>query len=499
MMLAALALAPQVVLAARATYSAQGGAPDAIELQPEKPFSGELHRLTQTRQDFEFEVPEGSVFLCLKARSPAGDVDLFTGPGEPPDDLEFAPLSSMGATGVERLVADRLGETPISAGTWWASVATPEWDPLRDRPASTPRLAYTLELVILAARTDAVLAPGEIRSFSLDPDSGGFRTFRIDVPKEAQALRVDLHRVPANLDLFARIGRPMTTLETAQARARNEWGAETLLISRTSKPSLVDGPWFVDVMDALTATAVTPFEIRVSFDEAPPPEWSKPPVLLPGDPAKPLSRALAATLEVFSDGMGGGGGSATLVTSDGLLLSNAHVVDRGDGTPVESLVFAANLDPRRPPEEAFRGKVVRFDAKKDLALLQIDRTFYGAPLPQGYRFPTVELGREEDLAIGDPLWIVGYPSLGGTGSRVSIHCARGVLSGFSLEESGLLVKTDASVIPGNSGGAALDERGRLIGVPSLNVYDEFGSVGLIAPLSLLSADWRAEIDARRAR
>lgn len=468
---------------------------DPIRLTPGTPFQGALHRLAHARQDFELEVPEGQVFLALSAKSAGPDIDLFGGPGDAPLSLEDAPLASLSSIGVERIVADRLSEPPLAPGLWWFSVATPIWDPLSPHENSRPNVPYTLEVVLLAPRTDAVLSPGPARSFALDPESGGFRTFRIDVPKDA-SLRVDLHGVPANLDLFARRGSPMTGLETALAKARHDWGAETLLLTPTSRPSVQEGPWFIDVMDAYSASVSTPFEIRVSFDPAPPAEWSVPPRLVPRAPEKPLARALVSVLEVFSEN---GGGSATLIAPDGLALTNAHVVDKGDRTPVDSVVLAANLDPRRPPEECFRATVVRFDADLDLALIQVDRGFYGTPLPADYRFPSVELAREDQLDIGDPLWIVGYPSLGGTGSRVSIHCARGILSGFAREEEGVLLKTDAAVIPGNSGGAALDQQGRLVGVPSANVADENGSVGLITPLSLLPAEWRLEIDKRAKR
>jgi S1-C subfamily serine protease len=115
----------------------------------------------------------------------------------------------------------------------------------------------------------------------------------------------------------------------------------------------------------------------------------------------------------------------------------------------------------------------------------------------GRRRWMVEISADPPPDIGDPLWIVGYPSLGGTGSRVSIHCAHGVLSGFDQEESGLVFKTDAAVISGNSGGAALDDRGRLIGVPSANVSDgNSGIVGIVTPIAILPAEWKTLIASR---
>jgi S1-C subfamily serine protease len=470
-------------------------AQDPAVLLPGVPYLGELHTLTKPRIDFEFEIPPGCVFAKLRLVANGGDVDLYAGLGEAPVDLSYAALASTELGGVEELLIDRLSEPPIESGTWWCSLITPD-EVLQGRGLK-PRRSFSLEAKFLMSRTDAVLAAGAPATFALEPELGGFCSFRIDVPENAGALRIDLHGAPANLDLFLCRQAPMQSLLSTFAMARHDWGAETLLLDKQSRPSLLSGAWYVEVMDVYSSGLRTPFEIRVAFDASPPLEWSTPPRLVVADPQRPLARALSATLEVFrSDG---GGGSATLLTPDGLLLTNAHVVDRGDMEPLDELVLAANLDSRRPAVEAFRGSVLRFDAELDLALIQIDRGFYGTPLAADYRFPWVELGDDALAQIGDPMWIVGYPSLGGSGSRVSIHCARGVIAGFDRAGAGLSFKTDAVLLEGNSGGAALDERGRLIGVPSAVLSDEYASIGLVTPLCALPEEWRALIAARLAR
>lgn len=472
-------------------------AQDPTILTPGVTFHGEVHALTKPRVDFEFEIQPGSVFLKLRVIAQDGDVDLFCGVGDPPDNVGAAELSSIQPGGFEELVIDRLSIPAIESGTWWCSVVAPDEESFGSGDGYKPKRTFTLETKVVAARTDAILQPGKIESFTLEPERGGFCTFRIEVPKGAGALRIDLHGASADLDLFLSRNAPLFSILNSHMMARHEWGAETLLLSTSTKPSLVPGTWFVDVMDAQSADMRTPFQIRAAFDPAPPPEWSTPPRLVVRDERRPLSRAICGTLEVFCPR--GGGGSATLVTPDGLLLTNAHVVDRGDQKPLDEVVLAASLDPRSPAVEAFRGSVLRFDATLDLALIQIDRGFYGTPLGGDYRFPFVELGRDDAVEIGDPLWVVGYPILGGSGSRVSIHCTRGVISGFDRGLTGQSFKTDAAMIPGNSGGAALDERGHLIGVPSATISDENGSIGLVTPISVLPAEWRALLDARLKR
>jgi S1-C subfamily serine protease len=122
--------------------------------------------------------------------------------------------------------------------------------------------------------------------------------------------------------------------------------------------------------------------------------------------------------------------------------------------------------------------------------------FYGQPLPDGYRFPTVAIGDPDALAIGDPIWLVGYPSTGGQGSRVTITCTRGVVSGYESADFGPVLKTDAEITTGNSGGAALDERGRIVGVPTSLVEVGSGQVAYVHPLNALPAEWRDLLGAK---
>jgi S1-C subfamily serine protease len=151
------------------------------------------------------------------------------------------------------------------------------------------------------------------------------------------------------------------------------------------------------------------------------------------------------------------------------------------------------MDPSRPPVELFRARVELVDDERDLALVRIVTGFYGQPLPPGYAFPTVEIGDATLPAIGETIWLVGYPTTGGQGSRVSITCTRGVVSGYEASGFGTVIKTDAGITNGNSGGAALDERGRIVGVPTSLVESGSGQVGYVHPIGALAPAWRERI------
>jgi S1-C subfamily serine protease len=161
-----------------------------------------------------------------------------------------------------------------------------------------------------------------------------------------------------------------------------------------------------------------------------------------------------AHLQVERQGRPAGSGSGFLVTSDGFLLTNSHVVHRAE------LVRASF-----PDGTSTRAYVVGDDPDTDLALLQVHQR-QAAPL---------ELAPSENLRVGQIAIALGNPL--GFGSTVTA----GVVSalGRTLRgQSGRLIddvlQTDAALNPGNSGGPLLDSRGRVIGVNTATILGAQG-------------------------
>ncbi len=135
-------------------------------------------------------------------------------------------------------------------------------------------------------------------------------------------------------------------------------------------------------------------------------------------------------------------GSGAIVTADGVILTNNHVVDHGRDIRVV-------LADRRE----FVAKVVGTDRKTDLAVLRIDAK----------GLPTLPLGDSSKTRVGETVIAVGNPL--GVGQTVS----RGIISAKGRANVGVtdyedFLQTDAAINPGNSGGALVSLRGELIGV-----------------------------------
>lgn len=167
-----------------------------------------------------------------------------------------------------------------------------------------------------------------------------------------------------------------------------------------------------------------------------------------------------------------GGGSGFIVTSDGYILTNRHVVSD------PSAEYAVVLSDDRE----FPAKVLAKDPLNDLAIVKID-VGAGGPLP------VLELGDSDELQIGETVIAIGYAL-----SEFRNTVTKGVISGInrrvvagdgfgSSEVIQEAIQTDAAINPGNSGGPLLNLRGQVIGVNTA-VSREGQLIGFAIPINV---------------
>lgn len=221
-------------------------------------------------------------------------------------------------------------------------------------------------------------------------------------------------------------------------------------------------------------------------------------LLVRGEPAIGLERedrqrALLATVQVVvpdESGIPTSAGSGTVLdAAQGLILTNYHVIgDRlsstwfnRDGIAVIG-VNPPNL--RGVPVFRYYAQVVKADAEMDLALLRVFAPFedINGALPANLGLTAVDRGSSNALEIGDPIYVLGFPGLGGD----TVTYTEGIVSGFLDEDRNGVeewIKTDAEVNHGNSGGLAVDDAGDFVGVPSAGYTDaeSAGKISLIRP------------------
>ncbi len=167
-----------------------------------------------------------------------------------------------------------------------------------------------------------------------------------------------------------------------------------------------------------------------------------------------------------------GGGSGVVVASDGSVLTSAHLLLRGDGRRRDAFVLGRPDGPGRPPVLICAGRPDRskLQPELDLALLKCDADLDGRPrLATAAERPwiPVPISRGPAPRPGEPLWIIGYPDVGGG----AVTVMQGAVTGYTDLAGTVgkdLIKTDAAISFGNSGGPVLDGDGALIGVAAMS-------------------------------
>ena len=175
---------------------------------------------------------------------------------------------------------------------------------------------------------------------------------------------------------------------------------------------------------------------------------------------------ILAEVEVDGKTTIGWSGSGTIISPDGLILTNAHVVLSDRYYTVKNLIVAITTAQDAPPEQRYLMKLLQADQKLDIAVGRIATDLQGNPVdPASLNLPTAVIGNSDELNLGDPLTIIGYPGIGGE----TVTLTRGDVSGFTAEAAygnRAFIKTSATISGGNSGGLASNARGELIGIPS---------------------------------
>jgi serine protease DegQ len=149
-------------------------------------------------------------------------------------------------------------------------------------------------------------------------------------------------------------------------------------------------------------------------------------------------------------------GSGVIVTADGYILTNNHVIEGAD--EIEVVLNDARTA---------RGKVMGSDPDTDLAVLKISMD----------RLPVMTIGNSDALQVGDQVLAVGNPF--GVGQTVT----SGIVSAIGRNQLGIntfenFIQTDAAINPGNSGGALVDVNGHLMGINTAIYSRSGGSMGI---------------------
>ena len=149
-------------------------------------------------------------------------------------------------------------------------------------------------------------------------------------------------------------------------------------------------------------------------------------------------------------------GSGVIISSDGEILTNDHVIGGAD-----------DIDVILQDQKRYKAKVVGKDKKTDVALIRIKAD---------HPLPAAKLALGQDLRVGD--WVIAIGNPFGLGETVTagIVSAKGRAIGAGPYDD--FIQTDASINPGNSGGPLLNSRGEVVGINSAIYSQSGGNIGI---------------------
>ncbi len=148
-------------------------------------------------------------------------------------------------------------------------------------------------------------------------------------------------------------------------------------------------------------------------------------------------------------------GSGIIISSDGYILTNNHVV--GDATKIR-VTFVG--------EKEYEAEIIGTDPPTDVALIKIPAE----------NLPFIQIGESDRLRVGDQVMAIGNPF--GVGQTVTLGIVSALGRNIGLMDYSDLIQTDASINPGNSGGALVNMQGELVGMNAAMMSRSGGSQGI---------------------
>ncbi|MDF2522549.1 MAG: peptidase [Clostridiales bacterium] len=157
-------------------------------------------------------------------------------------------------------------------------------------------------------------------------------------------------------------------------------------------------------------------------------------------------------------GQSAGEGSGVIISSDGYIMTNYHVVEYAD--PKNNKSQSTTLEVFLPDKRQATAKFIGGDSKNDLAVIKIELN----------NLPAAELGDSSTLEVGEQAIAIGNP----LGMEFAGSVTAGVISALNrsvaMEDKTLnLIQTDAAINPGNSGGALVNSQGQVIGINTVKI------------------------------
>jgi hypothetical protein len=202
------------------------------------------------------------------------------------------------------------------------------------------------------------------------------------------------------------------------------------------------------------------------------------------DQIRSIAQSVVLIEVLDDDGDAFGTGSGTIISETGRILTNRHVIERGE----DFAIFMLD-DLAEQPELMYYASIVGVSDDIDLAVLQIDRDEDGDDLDtDGLNLPFIA-DFTDDVLHGDNLYIFGFPGI----ADGYLVVTQGSITTIENDDVGderlpIYFQTDAEISPGNSGGLVVNTAGAFVGIPTFvrTEVETLGRLGGITPYPMIN-------------
>ena len=240
------------------------------------------------------------------------------------------------------------------------------------------------------------------------------------------------------------------------------WTRPSMAQTQTTKPQeAIASPAARPASFAELAKKLSPSVVNIKVVKVEKVAFNRPEMEIPDGPAGDLFKRFFQEMPQAPESRRTqGAGSGVIISKDGYVLTNNHVVE---GAKEVTVTFAN--------QKEYKAQVVGRDPKTDLAVLKVESK---------KSFPAVTLGDSDQLQVGD--WVVAIGNPFGLNNTVTsgIVSAKGRVIGAGPYDD--FIQTDASINPGNSGGALLNMKGELVGINTAIIPNGQG-IGFAIPVN----------------
>ena len=447
----------------------------------------------ENRHRHMFSMPRDIVFVKTETRCDSHDVDHYVAWGIAQADAEDWELEVDGGDGDEHDSVTRWNREDMGEGSVVVDVVydrSDEWDEDGTVTDDAEPISYSLLVHAVPRKVDGKLRAGERVEGTLAPINGHVRNYRVLVPTSKKRLRLDLIDGTQDIDLMVAVGAEPLDYGKYDERKTSDFCNESVTVDVSGVP-IRNGARnvFVTVIDQLAVEQVVPFTLVTSTSTEPPAELSR--LYKPAEPRSDIERTALSVVRVDLDDSYGSG---VVIDERGIVATAEHVV----GPVGTEILVSLTTDFAAPPTECYRGRVIRSDEELDAALVRIERTLDDKPLPPDHRFVAAKPRWSERATLGEAAFLCGFHDYDDSTRREPVSWTAGVVSGYDFVRTRTLLRIDALVASGSSGGAVFDADHRWMGtIVLMNGGGPTEGEAVIVPVPEYPEDWSELDDAGR--